>query len=146
VPINEQEAIRRALTGHEPDRQMEPGTITRVPVIIDPRCKERCTGTDRPVWDSPARLARERGSGRKVLYCTCCERELLTYERTLELKGVTWYSTNIRPPNLNPELAADQQRFVDIICRYDVVMLWNITEIDRIPEVDPERPEEDQGG
>jgi hypothetical protein len=130
----EQEAFRRSQTGHEPDRVMEPGTIARTPVLIDPRCRNLCTGSDRPVWDSPAKLGRERGTGRKVVYCPCCSRELLTYEKTLDMKGVTWYATNIRPPNLNPGLAADQQRFVDIICRYDVVMLWNIVEVDRVAE------------
>ncbi len=130
------EALRRHLDGAT-NRSLTPGTVAYSQIIKDPRCKDICTGTDRPAWDSPAAIGKERGTGRKMVYCTCCSRELLTYERVLEMKGTPWYTTNIRPPNLNPALAADQQRYVDVICRYDVVVLWNIVEVDRVVE-DPE--------
>lgn len=121
------DAYRRQIDGLDPDAPTgEDGGPSTTHLGRDPRCHGTCTGSDRPVWDSPAKQGRERGTGRKVIYCTCCNRQLMTYEETLTLKGVQWYTTNIRPPNLNPELTADQQRYVDIVCRYDVILLRNI--------------------
>jgi hypothetical protein len=101
-----------------------PGGVSFSAPQRDPRCNGVCVGTDRHTLDSPAKFGKERGTGRKLVYCTCCNRELIPEEK---LRGAdTQVITNIRPPKLNPELTADQRRVVCVICKYDVVILRHI--------------------
>jgi len=93
-----------------------------------PTCQDKCSTKNRPAWDSPAAFGKERGTGRKLVYCTCCNHELLSEDdrRAKEAQLIT----NFRPPNLNPALEAGAwKRFVDIECLYDVVVLKDVKEI-----------------
>jgi hypothetical protein len=84
----------------------------------DPRCKGKCTAKERPAYDSPAKLGTQRGTNRKVVYCPCCMNELHRDEMQPTVAG-----------NLNPALVAGRHvRFVDRICGYDVVLLWDVRE------------------
>lgn len=92
------------------------------PRMRDPRCRGACTSRDRPANDSPAKPAQERGTGRKLIYCTCCGHEL-----RLIPKGVI---QQVRPANLNPALEVGRyETFADDICGYDSVAVWDIKEI-----------------
>lgn len=94
----------------------------------DPRCTGACTDRDRPAYDSPAKTGTERGTGRKVVWCPCCGHELWA-EELLAPKD-RQVITNVRPPNLNPALQVGKhKRFVDLICQYETVLLWDITEV-----------------
>lgn len=104
-----------------------PGGVSFSPPRRDPRCQGVCEGSDRHALDSPARFGKERGTGRKLIYCTCCERELIPEEKLRPEHAQI--ITNIRPPNLNPALEADQRRVVCVICKYDVVILRNVAEV-----------------
>lgn len=94
----------------------------------DPRCTGACTDRDRPAYDPPAKPGKERGTGRKLIYCPCCNHELLAEETLKPEQRMGVF--NVRPPNLNPALQAGKhKRFYDLICRYEVVVLWDVTEI-----------------
>lgn len=101
------------------------------PVSLE--CRGQCRGQDaggystRPAHDSPAQFGKERGTGRKVLWCPCCNHELIWEEK---LKPETREEIkNWRPPNLNPQLMADWRRFIDLKCEYEVVLLKNVVPI-----------------
>lgn len=94
----------------------------------NPLCRDMCTSKDRPSTDSPAKFGTERGTGRKVLYCPCCQRELIWEERLTEAERRVSFE-NTRPPALNPALTAKSRRFVDPICQYDVHVLAEIKEV-----------------
>lgn len=94
----------------------------------DPRCRGACTDRDRPAYDSPAKLGTERGTGRKVVWCPCCTHEL-HHENALKAKDRQTI-TNVRPPNLNPALEVGRhERYVDLICRYETVLLFDVKEL-----------------
>lgn len=97
-------------------------------------CQGKCRGQDddgystRAAHDSPARIGRERGTGRKVIYCPCCMLKLVP-EKDVAPELKQRLITNVRPPNLAAGLVADHDRFVDIACLYDTVVLRNIRPI-----------------
>lgn len=113
--------------GAKANTEPEEGEVGYSTTAPDPRCRDMCTSPNRPAYESPAKFGKERGTGRRLVYCPCCNHELLP-EDDLRAKG-TQVITNIRPPNLNPALEATAKRFVDVICRYDVVVLKDVKEL-----------------
>lgn len=103
------------------------GEIGVSKTFADPYCRDMCTSPNRPAYESPAKFGKERATGRRLVYCPCCNHELLP-EDDLRAKG-TQVITNIRPPNLNPALEATSKRFVDIHCLYDVIVLRDVKEL-----------------
>ena len=77
----------------------------------DPACQGKCKG-DRSSTESPAVIYNGRPA------CPCCG----YYLRRSPVEEVN------RPPNLNPELADTSIRFLDDICKYDVVLLRELKE------------------
>jgi uncharacterized protein with PIN domain len=62
------------------------------------QCQGKCTGTDRPVTDSPARVV-QIAEHRRVVVCTCCE-EALRYVTERDVQGDVL-------PALDPVVARD---------------------------------------
>jgi hypothetical protein len=107
------------------DRQASPEpSLSFSKPVRDPRCNGLCSGTERHTLDSPAAFGKEKGTGRKLVYCTCCRRELVPVE-SLRPEH-TQVISNIRPAKLNASLTADQRTVVCVICAYDVVVLRDI--------------------
>jgi hypothetical protein len=84
----------------------------------DELCTGLCLGV-RGVHDSPARLI-PRGNGRTILVCSCCSRALVYV-------SADW-STGA--PNIRNDLVASKQkRFECKHCKYDVVLLSELTPV-----------------
>lgn len=109
-------------------RRLGPGETARSITYAGRQCRDMCTSPDRPAHESPAKLGTERGTGRKVVYCPCCIKELLPEE---DVRDIDLLSSirQMRPPNLHPGLVAGRyRRFVDVVCLYDVILLWDVKE------------------
>jgi len=77
-------------------------------------CRGKCKG-ERGAIDSPA-VWGKRGED-KVLWCPCCDAALLRTE----------YDMSTGAPNVKKEVSAQQVRFEDINCGYDVVVLVSLS-------------------
>ena len=78
-------------------------------------CRGYCRG-ERSALDSPAKAIADR-QGRVTMVCQCC---------TLALRPATPAEQPVRPPNLSPEVTAEQVLYKDDVCGYDAFLLANI--------------------
>lgn len=106
-----------------PGAEPREGEVGFTPVLVNPQCRGMCKG-DRPAWDSPAQWGRDQ-SGRKLIFCPCCNVELVPakVEVAEEQRRVI---EQVRPPNLHPELQAEDRILTCKTCRYDVHVLRNV--------------------
>lgn len=83
-----------------------------------PACNLTCKGTDRPVWETPAKGYRTP-DGVKHLVCQCCMQEL---------RLLTGLEAGIADaPNIDPSIdQTGRRRFFCDRCGYDIVLLKDL--------------------
>jgi len=77
-------------------------------------CQGKCKG-DRGAQDSPAVFGKV--GDKRVLWCPCCDAQLIYREVDMSTGA----------PNIKQGITAEQKRFEDVNCGYDVVVLGGIS-------------------
>lgn len=109
---------------YNPGANPGPGEVGRTLIEVSPECRGMCKG-DRPAWESPAQWGRDQG-GKKVIWCPCCNTVLVAAKPELEGSVDRRIIAQVRPPNLNPQLQANERVMTCRTCRYDVRVLKDV--------------------